>query len=255
VRLTLLALGSLVIAGCALRPSAEPSPRTTTATELLETLETRRAAVSSLRARARVRTGVAGRWTREAVLVQRPGDVRVDVFSPFGLALALGVRDSVLWAYPPGEGVCYQGPATPENVTRLLGAPLAVSDLIDILLGTPPARVPVTTPALDVTDEGEYRLTVPFGPGVQTIWFAGDALTVLRAEETRGSAVVFRLAFRDYRDGFPHAFDLNAPIVGATTEVTYRDVEPNAALDATLFAPPPAPRVLPLEAAVPPDAS
>jgi hypothetical protein len=192
---------------------------------------------------------------REALLVRRPDAVRVDVFSPFGLALALGVHGSLLWAYPPGEATCYQGPASPANVTRILGAPLAVADLVDILLGGPPARAPTAPPDLSVTPEGEYRLAVPFGPGVQTIWFAGDTHAVLRVEERREGAVVLLVAFGDHRDGFPRTLDLGAPAVGAAARLTYAEVETNPSLDATLFAPPLAPRVLPLEAAALPEAS
>jgi hypothetical protein len=227
-----------------------PAPlRPTSAGELLSSLDARRAAVSTLRARARLRAGLEGVWTREALLVRRPDALRIDVLTPFGLALAVGARGDVLWAYPPAERTRYEGAATAANLTRFLGAPLEVTDIVDILLGVPPARDVTGTPELAVTGDGEYRLTLPLAEGTQTIWFAGHTLAVVRAEESRAGAVALRVAFDDYRDGFPHALDIGAPTSGATVRLAYDQVEPNAPLEGALFAPPPAARVLPLDAA------
>src|ERR1043166_9280100 len=161
-RLLALAAGALLVVGCAPRA---PRLRPTTADELLDALAARRAAVTTLRSRARLRSGVSGVWIREALLVRRPDAVRVDVLSPFGLALAVGVRGDLLWAYPPARGTRYEGPATPTNLVSLLGAPVAVADIVDVLLGVPPARDPIAPPLLSATPEGEYRLRPPPAPG------------------------------------------------------------------------------------------
>jgi len=183
--------------------------------------------------------------------VRRPDAVRIDVLSPFGLALAVGVQGSLLWAYPPAESTRYEGPASAANLTRLLGAPVEVGDVVEVLLGMPPVRAAVGPPAL-AARAGEYRLTLPLAAGTQTIWFAGDTLSVRRAEETREGALALRVAFDDYRDGFPHLVEVGAAS-GATARLAYEAVERNAPVDPALFAPPPAARVLPLEAAPPPE--
>src|SRR5207249_3993191 len=139
-------VGVLPLAGCFWR--GPRVLRAVTAEELLADLAARRAAVTSLRARARLRSGLTGLWMREALLVRRPDAVRIDVLSPFGLALAV--------------------------------------------------------------------------------------------------------AFDDYRDGFPHLVEVGAAS-GATARLAYEAVERNAPVDPALFAPPPAARVLPLEAAPPPE--
>lgn len=243
---TLLAL---LLSGCALRGPARRPVRPVTAEELLAGLATRRAAVTSLRARGRLRTGLEGVWTREALLVRRPDAVRIDVLSPFGLAMALGVHGTRLWAYPPSEGARYEGPATPANLRHFLGAPVAVADVVDILLGVPPGRTPAGRPTLTFTPEGDYRLRIPLRDGEQTIWFASDTHLVLRAEETRDDALALRVAFDDYRDGFPYSLDVQVPGRGAPAKFTYETVEANVPVDPSLFAPPPARRVLPLEGA------
>src|SRR5207249_870159 len=97
-------------------------------------------------------------------------------------------------------------------------APVEVGDVVDVLLGLPPARAAAGPPAL-AAHEDEYRLTLPLAAGAQTIWFAGDTLSVRRAEETRDGAVALRVAFGDYRDGFPHLVEVGAASGGAARAV------------------------------------
>ena len=213
----------------------------TTAEDLLHSLAARRAAVSSLRARARIRNGVASLWTREAVLVQRPRTLRIDVLSPVGLAMALGTDGTILWAYPPQDGVRYEGPASPENLARVLGATIAIGDLIDVLFGLPPAREPVGALRLETTSDHEYLLTLPLADGAQQLWFRGDPLALVRAEEGP-----LRVAFSDHEAGFPHSIEVLVPATGATVTLQYDQIEANPVLDPTVFLPPPAPEVRPL---------
>jgi hypothetical protein len=220
---------------------------------LLKRLETRRAAVTSLRARARLRSGLEGLWTRQALVVDRPDRIRVDVLTPMGLALALGTDHARLWAYQPSERVRYEGGATPQNLTRLLGAPIALADVVDILLGLPPARLSKGPPSVVMTPEG-HRLTLPLANGEQRIWFAPETLDVVRAEEERRDGTVLRITFGDHEQGFPRVLDVESPKRGAPVRLKYDDVELNPTVAASLFTPPPAERVLPLEAAGAPDA-
>jgi hypothetical protein len=237
----------LVVAGCGLRPGALRVATPTTATALVEALEAKRAAVTSLRARVRLRSGLARVWTRQAILVQRPAAIRVDVLSPFGLALALGTEGRTLWAFPPQQGVRYEGPASPANLARLLGAPLAVGDLVDVLLGVPPVREATGAPTL-ARERDEYVLTIAFRGGVQRLRFTVDTLELTAAEESRDGGASTRVAFGDYRDGFAYGLDLVAT-GGQTASIAFDQVERNATIDPVAFAPPAAPRVLPLEAA------
>jgi hypothetical protein len=215
--------------------------------ELQTRLEARRAAVISLRARARLRSGMAGVWTRQAILVQRPSAIRIDVLSPFGLALAIGTEGRTLWAFPPQQGARFEGPATRENFGRLIGTPLEVADLVDVLLGVPPARESFGPPGLD-RDGDEHVLTLPFRGGFQEIRFAVDTLEVSRIEERRDDGATMRVSFAEYADGFARRLDLVGER-GLTASIAFDDVEPNATIDAAVFAPPPAARVLPLERA------
>src|SRR5580765_4521443 len=107
-----LLLAAATLPACTRGP--RPLPPAEAASVLLQRLAARREAVTSLRARARLRSGLEGLWTRQAVVVDRPDRIRVDVLTPMGLALALGTEHARLWAYQPSERVRYEGGATPQ---------------------------------------------------------------------------------------------------------------------------------------------
>ena len=200
-----------------------------------------------MRARVRLRSGLARVWTHQAVLVQRPTDIRIDVLSPFGLALALGTEGRTLWAFPPQQGVRYEGEASPANFQRLLGTPLAVGDLVDVLLGAPPAREPTAPPTL-ARDGAEYVLTIPYRGGVQRVRFATDDLELTAVEEEQTGAAPVEVRFGDYQDGVARALDLKGAD-GVDASIAFDQVERNVPIDPAAFAPPAAPRVLPLDRA------
>ena len=210
-----------------------------------------RPAPNSLRARARVRNGLASLWTREVVIAERPRALRIDVLSPFGLAMALGSDGTVLWAYPPQDGVRYEGPASPANLARVLGATISIEDLLDVLFGLPPARTAISAPILAATPDHEYQLTLPLADGTQRLWFRGDPLMLVRAEESRAQQPALQVTFGEHDDGMPHTIEVLVPSTGATVTLRYDQIETNPTLDPTIFAPPPAPTVRPLPAGAP----
>jgi outer membrane lipoprotein-sorting protein len=249
-RLLFCVLGLTLASGCTFFGERLRPARPTTAAELVSDMDARRKAVTSLRARMRLRSGLARMWTRQAVLVQRPAAIRIDVLSPFGLALALGTEGKTLWAFPPQQGVRYEGPASPANFARLLGTPLGVADLVDVLLGVAPARQTIGQPELE-REGPDYVLTLRYQGGSQIVRFAADTLQMTRVEERRDGAPPIQVTFGDYRDGFARALDLVGD-KGVTASIAFDEVEPNAAIDAGAFEPPAAPKVLPLERAAAP---
>jgi hypothetical protein len=238
----------VVLTGCPGRSRLPLAWQPVSAEGLVAQVAARRDRLTSLRARARLRSGFAGMWTRKAVLVERPDRVRIDVLSPFGLAMALGAHDSRLWVYPVNEAVVYEGPADSQQLARFLGAPLSLPDLVNILLGVPPVRQPSAAPTLERTDDGRYRLTLPLADGAQVLGFAPDTLDLRSVEEVRGGHVVLRVDFDDYDQGFARSVEVEAPLIGASARVAYDAVEQNPSLDPRLFDPPHVPKVLPLEA-------
>lgn len=244
VRAAILVAVAVASIGCGGFARIRPF-RSTTAEVLLADMAARRSAVTSMRARVRLRSGLARVWTRQALLVQRPAAVRVDVLSPFGLALAFGTEGRTLWAFPPQQGVRYEGAATPENFQRLVGAPLAVPDMVDVLLGVPPERAPVEPPVL-ARDGDHWMLTVRYRDGTQVVAFAGDTLEIASIDERPDGGVAVHVGYGDYERGFARSLEL-ATEGREAIRIAFDEVEPNAIIDPAVFIGPQAPKVLPIE--------
>lgn len=238
---------AMLLAGC---PGRVVVPRPDVPIDgrrFLSDLDVRRGEQTGLRARAKLRSGVAGMWAREAVVVERPRSVRVDVLSPFGLAIALGTDGSSIWLYPPSEGVRYEGRATPENIARFLGAPVSVEDLVDILLGFPPRREPKGMVVVTWQD-GLWQIEVPHAGGRQALLVDPETGWVREAIEHRGDrAGDVRVRFFDHQDGFPHAIDVSAPALEVEARLRYAEIEHDPVVDASVFRGPTTVPTQPLE--------
>ena len=79
-----------------------------------------------------------GRYALE-VSVRRPASLRIALLDPLGNPAALLVADGGRFALLDlRERVFYRGPSTPENLSRLLPAPLSDAELVALLLGAMP---------------------------------------------------------------------------------------------------------------------
>jgi hypothetical protein len=125
----LLLVGSGGCAGRAKLPSPEVARRA--------------AAVTAYRAELRVR--LAGpdlrARTRALVAFRRPDALRVEIPGPAGARLVAVARDGRLFAVFPSERAVFAGPATAADLERLLGIALEPGEVMDVLVGSPPARV------------------------------------------------------------------------------------------------------------------
>ena len=75
----------------------------------------------------------------QVVLAETPGRLRAETLSPFGTPLLImTVSDAELAVLVTGDSRFYQGPPTPENLSRFTRLPLRPGDLVDILLQRPP---------------------------------------------------------------------------------------------------------------------
>jgi hypothetical protein len=123
-----------------------------------------------------------GRYALE-VSVRRPRSLRIALLDPLGNPAALLVADGGRFALLDlRERVFYRGPSTPENLSRLLPAPLSDAELVALLLGAMP-ELPGATPA-EAFRAGEGSvLVLRAGNVVQEVSVGDD----LRLEHVRRS--------------------------------------------------------------------
>jgi len=122
----------LALSGCA--TGGLPPPRA---------VVERAASASSYSARLRVSLKGPELRGRTAALLgfRRPDALRIEIPGPSGARLLAVAREESLVAVFPAERAVFRGQATAEGLEALLGIALTPAEVMDLLLGTAPARV------------------------------------------------------------------------------------------------------------------
>jgi hypothetical protein len=236
---------TLLSAGCAVpRPRA---PRTApavlpAAAELEAALRARTEAIHSLRALARLRSDGPEESTasREALVVARPDRLRVEVLSLFGSVFVLTADNGQFTAYARQEDTVYRGVASPQNLWRYARLGLPVSDVVAILLGTPPLRPGRRDNVTFDADAGAVRLVRQLDDGTQIVWFSETTLPVAAEQRSDEPQAQWRATFSDYEEhgGVPVAthIGLEWPAGQRSLEITLGDIDLNPTLAPSAFA-------------------
>ncbi len=136
----ILALG---IAGCATvtpPPAANLPVPHWEASQLIESLQQRRAQIRSVRALAQVEySGPDGKHSfQEAVIVQRPDELRLETLSFLGAIAIVTANRKEMVGYHPRDGVFVRGNPTKDNLRRYTQIPLGLEEITMLLVGLPP---------------------------------------------------------------------------------------------------------------------
>ena len=247
--------------GCAaVRRPVTPAPPATlpSAAELVAALAKRRDTVHSLRALARIRyhDPQGSNSSREGIIVARPDRLRVEVLSLFGSVFVLGTDHGLLTAYARQEDTVYRGHASPENLWRYVRLDLPVSDLVDLLLGTPPPRQTSEAEVSFDPRTGWIELAQQRAHGAQLVWFSPAALPLRIEEQDADRRTLWRATFDNYesQNGVAVAtrIALEVPAWHRSLDVALEDIDLNPSLDAAVFAvqAPPGSKVVDLDAVV-----
>jgi len=189
------------------------------------------------------------------VAISRPGLLHLETFDFFNRPVAALVSDGQRFGLYQTEGnVFFQGPASPENVSRFLPVVLPSEELVALMLGQVPF-IPAERKTLELDrDEGVYVLKLFHGGVTQTLHVHTRFHRVVRSE-VRGLPA-YDLSFDDLKpqgEGgmiFPHEVKLIAEVAETELRLRYSAVTLNARPDLTLFelTPPEGARVVEVDA-------
>ncbi len=241
----LLGLLALTLAGCP--PPRYPWPETgfRQPAELLQALRQEAAPRQSVRGEARIELfSEQGYAPHSQVLVaERPGRLHVEALSPFDLPLAILTCDGERFQlYTLQDQTFYRGPATPENLARLLPLPLAAPDLVLALLQSAPLLESADALEWD-GEQRQYvlRLSSPARGLRQTLRVdpTGPRVVASRLEDAEGE-LVYSLSFAQFVGSGParwaREMQFEMPAQEIEMTVRWKDWELNAALPAEAWA-------------------
>lgn len=200
---------SCLVSACCGTPVRPPDDALEDPADLLDAMRIRLDGLQS--GRFRVVTEYYGGELRGAnfrivVLVRQPGDLHIEVLSPFGQSLQTLVSNSEqLSLYDLEQEVFYYGTPSPENIARILPFYLTDVDIVRVLLGGPPLAL-ISDDVEDYElewdgERGSYHLTAPLTTqdGTLELWVRHDDWVIEAAKRLdEDGALVFELRTGDF---------------------------------------------------------
>jgi hypothetical protein len=210
-------LACALVVGCATAPQPRPPGEAApAASELVEALRHRQAALRTLEIDTRTTSWLRGDRVRATVpmLVDRAGRLRFEAEVPVqGTVAALTVRGRDFALLDLQNHVFHQGPSCPANVARLIPIPLSPEEIAAILLGDAPLGDDAHGTA--VSWDGNKRADVleierrAAGAAATHLWItmkrSGAGYDVLAVEgQSPGASARWRVSYEDLAraDGF-----------------------------------------------------
>jgi hypothetical protein len=172
------------------------------------------------------------------VSVTRPALLHLETFDFFNRPLASLVSDGKGFGlYQTETNTYYQGPASPENVSRFLPVVLPNQELVAIMLGQVPL-IPPERMTLELDrKKGVYVLTLYSGPATQVLHVHTKHLRVMKSQ-VRG-VPGYDLGFDDFQEKgsliFPGKVELVAEQAKTQLQVRYQQISLNGRPDLTLY--------------------
>jgi hypothetical protein len=183
---------------------------------------------------------------KEEITLKRPGNLRVEAMSPFGVALLLAAQGTQLAIFEPGQNRFMRGQATADTLYRYVQIPMAPSDAVALLMGLAPPGFALNASADSVSYDGamtiaSYRNSES---GIRELGFTDGNLAMVR--ETAGDGRVnYEVRYSDYHDiggvMFPYVVDAQFPATGSRVSFRYLRPIVNGVIPDSAFVLTPAP--------------
>jgi hypothetical protein len=166
---------------------------------------------------------------KEDLVVRRPGDLRVEAMSPFGVALLLAAQGPDLAIFEPGQNRFMRGQANADTLYRYVRIPMAPTDAVGLLMGLAPPAFSLGGNVDSVSKDGAMAVAT-YGnaaAGTRQLGFTSGNLALVRETANTGQ-VNYEVRYSDYHDiggmMFPYVVDATFPAAGS--HVTFRYLRP-----------------------------
>jgi hypothetical protein len=169
----------------------------------------------------------AGRYSLH-VSVKRPASLRIEALTPIGDPAAVLVADQGRFALLDlRNNVFYRGPATPENLSRLIPAPLRDDELVSLVTGDIP-ELPGGRPESAAREGDGYRLVIASSRQRQEVTLGSDLRVVLVRRFERGDNLLWSVGLDEHDDSsgaqVPRLLHLEAPPGKTKVDLRLRNV-------------------------------
>jgi outer membrane lipoprotein-sorting protein len=207
--------------------------------ELLTAVREKGKELASLRAEGTILARRGGKRIKAhmILLLRRPATLRFETISFFEQPLSILVTDGMQFSlWDMDKGRFYQGPATPQNISRVIPIPMDGPEVSGILFGDPPL-IPFAESKLDFKD-GLYVLTLSNSQQQQKIKIHPTRLRPTEVQLKIDGKVYYELVYDDWHDTKPPVvekatFTMDSEDIRLVLKI--REVERNVDLKDDLF--------------------
>jgi hypothetical protein len=161
------------------------------------------------------------------ISVKRPASLRIEALTPMGDPAAVLVADQGRFALLDlKNNVFYRGPATPENLSRLIPVPLRDEELVSLITGDIP-ELPGGSPETATREGDGYRLVIAAPRVKQEIALGADLrVTGVRRTDMEGK-VLWSIGLDEHDDSsgaqVPRLIHLEAPLAKTKLDLRMRN--------------------------------
>lgn len=177
---------------------------------------------------------------RQFLLLERPDKLRVDTLSPFDQPIAVTTSDGqTVSVYNLESKRFLQGPATPENLARLLNLKMDGEELVALVGGGVPLVTPIEQSLDWDADVGRWRLDIKGVRRRQRILLEPDRLRITSTTVWQGDAVQYIVTMGQYGgappEEIPQRLRVEVPTDKLRVDIKVKDFTLNEALDPEAF--------------------
>lgn len=230
--------------GCVRKPPPPPKITISSASAIIQALENRKKRIQDLKALAHISLASPDRKfsAKQAIILRKPHYLRVETLSFFGYPILYLFADGrQISFYDPKENKLFRGSSQLDNIFKLTGIALEISEIITILCGDVPLNSNITRPELRFEPENTlYSLRLR--PYEVIKLGAVDLLPrqyqlAERPGETYNTSI--EVSYQQYEKIndllFPFNIQIKLPKMATTVTIKYSEVKFNQSVPTSSF--------------------
>jgi outer membrane lipoprotein-sorting protein len=237
-------LGIFAANGCVKKPPLPPKAIITSAPAIIQILEDRKKIIHDLKAIAHISLASPERKfsAKQAIVLRKPHYLRIETLSFFGYPILYLFADGTqISFYNPKENRLFKGSPRLDNIFRLTGIPLEISEIVAILCGDVPLKSNITRAELRFEPENTLY-SLQLWPNEEIKLGAVDLLPrrYRLAERSGGKDKTYiEVIYQKYKKineiFFPFNIQIKLPQTDITVRIKYSEVKFNQAIPDTSF--------------------
>ncbi len=228
----------LIFGGCIRNPEPEWL-EIPTANQLLAQLGSSADSYNTLDGVASVGLTRAGKFlsSQQFMLLQKPDHLRTDVLTGFGqliLQLTSDGEELSVFLNTTVPGRFFRGTASAENISRFIRVPLAVTDLLSLLMYSP-TLISTDTKDVEIV-AGLLKLTLHAGDRSQQLFF-NQQLQIVSCRYLLGTEIYLTVVYERFsaETAFPQTITIELPQEETRIKVKFSELQLNTLIAQNKF--------------------